>query len=314
MKGFLSLIVAVSVLFVGSYVMAGSPGSKGAVFLKLGQGARANAMGESFVAVADDINALYWNPAGIAQIKERQATFMYSDWLEEIKYNYLAYIHPTQIMGGIMGGAVTLLDSGSIDKYGDDPDGVGPLKPPKLGTFDGKDIAVSVSYAKEMMPNCSLGATVKYIQMKIDGKKSTGFGLDVGCLYKPKVENLTLGAVVQNFGPKLGAFVSEKDSLPLNFKVGGAYKLLDKALTLALDINFPSDNDTNFNLGGEYWIKEMVAIRAGYKTLTKDALKSSDLTFGAGFKMPGTGFGLDYAYCDYDDLGDTHRVSLMTKF
>jgi len=271
MQRFLSLIVAVSIVFVGSYVIAGSPGSKGAVFLKLGQGARANAMGESFCAVADDINALYWNPTGIAQIKERQATFMYSDWLEEIKYNYLAYVHPTQIMGGIMGGAITLLDSGSIDKYGDNPSATDF----KQGTFDGKDIAVAVSYAKELIPNCSLGATLKYIQMKIDGKKSTGFGLDVGCLYKPQIANLTLGIAMQNLGPKLKAFVSEKDELPLNFKVGGAYKLLDNALTLSLDINFPTDNDTNFNLGGEYWIKEMVAIRAGYKSLTKDELKSS---------------------------------------
>ncbi len=306
MKKFLSLVIAVMVLLVSSYVLAGSPGSKGAVFLKLGQGARANAMGESFCAVADDINALYWNPAGIAQIKERQATFMYSDWLEEINYNYLAYVNPAQIMGGIMGGAITLLDSGSIDKYKEG--GIAD------GTLDGKDIAVAVSYAKEMMPNCSLGATLKYIQMKIDGNKSTGFGLDVGCLYKPQIENLTLGVVVQNFGPKLKAFVSEKDALPLNFKVGGAYKFPNNPLTLSLDINFPSDNDTNFNFGGEYWIKEIVAIRAGYKSLTKDELKSSDLTFGAGFRMPGTGIGLDYAYCDYDDLGDTHRVSLMTKF
>jgi len=210
-------------------------------------------------------------------------------------------------MGGIMGGAITFLDSGSIEKYGNGPN-------EKQGTYDGKDIAVAVSYAKELIPNCSFGATLKYIQMKIDGKKSTGFGLDAGCLYKPQIENLTLGIAMQNLGPKLKAFVSEKDGLPLNFKVGGAYKLLDNALTLSLDINFPTDNHTNFNLGGEYWIKEMVAIRAGYKSLTKDELKSSDLTFGAGFRMPGTGIGLDYAYCDYDDLGDTHRVSLMTKF
>lgn len=57
-----------------------------------------------------------------------------------------------------------------------------------------------------------------------------------------------------------------------------------------------------------------MAIRAGYKTLTKDELKSSDLTYGAGFRLLNGGIGLDYAYCDYDDLGDTHRVSLMTKF
>lgn len=310
MKRFLSLMVGVAVVFVTTYAMAGSPGSKGAVFLKLGQGARANAMGESFVAVADDVNALYWNPAGITQIKERQATFMYSDWLEEIKYNYLAYVHPTQILGGIMGSAVTMLDSGSIKKYGTNPIN----KDDTQGTFDGKDIALAVSYAREMIEDCSLGVTVKYIQMKIDGQKSTGLGLDVGCLYKPKIENLTLGVAMQNFGPKLKAFVREKDALPLNFKVGGAYKLLDKALTVSLDVNFPSDNDTNFNLGTEYWVKEIVAIRAGYKTLTKDELKSSDLTFGAGFRLPGTGIGLDYAYCDYDDLSDTHRVSLMTKF
>lgn len=299
-------MIGMILLLESSYVMAGAPGSKGAVFLKLGQGARANAMGESFAAVADDINALYWNPAGITQIRERQFTFMYSDWLEEIKYNYLAYVHPTPIMDGIMGGAITFLDSGSIDKYDQDQN--------KQGTFDGKDMAIAASYAREITKNCSLGATLKYIQREIDGKKSTGFGLDVGCLYKPQIENLTLGAVIQNVGPKLQAFEKEKDSLPLNFKVGGAYRLLNKALTLSLDINFPSDNDTNFNFGVEYWFREIIAFRTGYKSLTKDELKSSDLTFGVGFKIPGTGIGLDYAYCDYDDLGDTHRVSLVTKF
>lgn len=307
MKKLLNGLIVITLLFANTYALAGSPGSKGAIFLKLGQGTRANGMGESFSAVADDINALYWNPAGITQIKERQATFMYSDWLEEIKYNYLAYVHPGQILGGIMGGAITLLDSGSIAKYDKDQ------KP--LGTYEGKDVAVAVSYAKDIVDNCSLGATVKYIQMKIDNKKSTGFGLDVGCLYKPQVENLTLSAVVQNVGPKLKAFVKEKDGLPLNFRLGGAYKLLDKALTLSLDVNFPSDNDINFSLGVEYWVKEIVAIRTGYKTVTKDELKSSDLTFGIGIRLPtAAGIELDYAYCNYDDLGNTHRVSLVTKF
>lgn len=313
MKRFLGLIVAVSILFAGSYVMAGSQGSKGAAFLKLGQGARANGMGESFVAVADDINALYWNPAGIAQIKETQAAFMYSNWLEGIQCNYLAYVHPAPIKDGIMGGAITILDSGSIDKY----DEVGGL-PLAQGTFDGKDIAILASYAKEMMPNCSLGATLKYIQMKIDGKKSTGLGLDVGCLYQHEVENLTFGITMQNLGPKLKAFVSEKNELPLNLKVGGAYKLLDNALTLSMDVNLPSDNDINFNLGAEYWFKEIIAFRTGYKSLTKNELKTSDLTFGAGFILPGvthgTGIEIDYAYSNYDELDVTQRVSMITKF
>lgn len=294
--------------FVSMEVFAGSPGSKGAVFLKLGQGARANAMGESFVAVADDINALYWNPAGIANIKEHQFTFMYSDWLAEIKYNYLAYVHPAQILGGIMGGAVTLLNSGDID--GRDKNQI------PTGNFEGKDIALSVSYAKAMMENgneasLSLGATLKYIQMKMADKDSTGFAVDIGCLYQPPVKNLTLGANIQNIGPKLSAFESEKIPLPRNIKAGAAYRLLNDALTMSLDVNFPSDNDTNFNFGTEYWFKELIAIRAGYKTLTKDELKSSNLTYGAGFNLPWPGIGINYAFGDYDELGDTHRVSVL---
>ncbi|MEW6605832.1 MAG: PorV/PorQ family protein [bacterium] len=306
MKRIISLIVIGVTVFSADYCLSKTPGEKGAVFLKLSQGARPIAMGETFVAIADDINAIYWNPAGLANIQNRQATFMYADWLEEITYNYLAYIHPQQIMGGIMGGGLTLLDSGSIDRT---IDGTG-----KIGEYDAKDIALTFAYAKKMTANCNLGASIKYIQMKIDNEKSTGIALDIGCLYKPTVENLTIGATIQNLGPKLKAFISEKDALPLNIKVGGAYKLLDNALTLGLDVNFPSDNDTNFNLGAEYWIKEIVALRAGYKTLTKDALKSSSLTYGAGFKLANPGLEIDYAFCDYDELDKTHRVSLMTRF
>lgn len=306
MKKFLWLGVMAMVLFAGSEVFAESDGSKGAAFLKLGQGAKAIGMGEAFVASADDVNALYWNPAGIAQIKERELTFMYADWLKEIKYNYLAYAQPVQMLGGVMGGAVTLLDAGSMDgrSEGNIPE----------GTFEGKDMAFSVSYARGIREDLSLGTTLKYIRMKIDKKESSGFAADLGCLYKPGIKNLSLGLAIQNLGPELSAFDKEKNELPLNFKLGGAYKLLADALTIAIDVNFPSDNDTNFNLGAEYRFKEMIAIRAGYKTLTKDELKSSGLTYGAGFRLPKVGIGIDYAFCDYDELGDTHRVSLMAGF
>lgn len=307
MRRLVSSGICVMVLLVNSYVMAGTPGSKGVAFLSLGQGARANGMGDSFVAVADDINAIHWNPAGIAQIKEKQFTFMHSVWLDEIQSNYVACA--AQMIGGIMGGAITSLDSGSIDKY-DVVNG----SPVAQETYSGKNIVASVSYAKKITKNCSLGATVKYIQMEIDGKKSNGTAFDVGYLYKPKRENFAFGAAVQNLGSGLKAFISEKNELPLNFKVGGAYKLLDDFLTISFDANLPADSDINFNLGGECQIKEILAIRAGYKTLAKDTIKSSNLTYGAGFVIPGTSIGLDYAYCDYDDLGDTHRVSLVTKF
>jgi len=48
-------------------------------FLSVGHGARANAMGEAFVAVADNSSAIYWNPAGLTQLREDEISASYSD-------------------------------------------------------------------------------------------------------------------------------------------------------------------------------------------------------------------------------------------
>ena len=41
----------------------------GMQFLKIGQGARAVAMGDAFTAVADDINAIFWNGSGLVHVE-----------------------------------------------------------------------------------------------------------------------------------------------------------------------------------------------------------------------------------------------------
>ena len=46
-------------------------GSHAAEFLSHGVGARALGMGSSFVSIADDATAAYWNPAGLVQIERR---------------------------------------------------------------------------------------------------------------------------------------------------------------------------------------------------------------------------------------------------
>jgi len=74
-------------------------------FLKIGAGARACGMGEAFCAVANDVNAIYWNPAGLMQVKEKEATFMHNEWLYDLKYEFLAYCEPTT--RGVMAFSIT---------------------------------------------------------------------------------------------------------------------------------------------------------------------------------------------------------------
>ncbi len=112
----------------------------------------------------------------------------------------------------------------------------------------------------------------------------------------------TLGVVAQNIGGKLGS-----DPLPLTFKRGAASKL--KTLTLAVEIAKPQDNEIYYCLGAEWWLRNILASRVGYKT-NQDIGKG--ITAGIGFKMGKT--SIDYAYVPYGDLGDTHRISLGMKF
>ncbi|MEW6609072.1 MAG: hypothetical protein AB1414_16785 [bacterium] len=47
-------------------------------FLKIGIGARALGLGSAFVGLADDPTAIYWNPAGLSQIKQRKLLFSHN--------------------------------------------------------------------------------------------------------------------------------------------------------------------------------------------------------------------------------------------
>ncbi len=81
------IIVLVSLLIVINNVEAKGPGKIGATFLKLGVGAKPVAMGGAFCAVADESSAIYWNPAGLAFLKDRELSFTHIAWLKELTMN-----------------------------------------------------------------------------------------------------------------------------------------------------------------------------------------------------------------------------------
>ena len=73
----------------------GSPGAgegtAAAPFLKIGTSSRAEAMGGAFTAVANDVDANYWNPAGLSQLRRSSVGFTHLEWFEGIRYEYLTY-------------------------------------------------------------------------------------------------------------------------------------------------------------------------------------------------------------------------------
>ena len=67
----------------------------GAIFLLISPGARAGGMGEAQVAVANDVYASYWNPAGLAFLEGSEMAIMHVNWLpnlaDDLYYEFLAF-------------------------------------------------------------------------------------------------------------------------------------------------------------------------------------------------------------------------------
>ena len=288
MRRMLTISVAMGFL-VAIFVtpaLAGGPGTTAANFLKIGVGARATAMGGAFTALADNGTSLYWNPAGLAQMDGGELSATYNLWFEDIRQGYLGIGFPS--LGGTLGLAANYVDMGTLEGR----DEAGNL----TSSFTASDLELMVGYAKKISPEFSFGFGAGIIQDTIAEDNESAFLANAGLLTEMS-KSLVLGFVVQNLGSQLGS-----DPLPLTLRIGLA--LRQNPFGIALDLVKPTDDDAYYCAGTEWWIGGLMALRVGYRS-NQDI--GSGLTAGLGFKVATV--NLDYAYVDYEDLGNTHRVS-----
>lgn len=281
-----AMVIGIFVFALSPSSHAAGPGTTGANFLKIGVGARATAMGEAFTAIADDGTALYWNPAGLAQLEDPELSAMYNLWFQEIKQGYLSLAFP--LLGGALGLGANYVDMGEIE--GRDEQGN------PTGDFGASDVHVFLGYANRLLGRLMFGASGGALQDKIEEDQEIAYLGNVGLLLA--TEYLSLGIAAQNIGSKLGS-----DPLPLILRGGLSARL--GPLSLAGDVVSPQDDDLYYCAGLEWWIGGILALRAGYKT---DQDIGEGISAGMGFKI--REISIDYAYVPYNDLGNTHRISL----
>jgi len=294
-------------------VHAGGVGTTGANFLKIGIGARAVGLGESFSAVADDIYAVHYNPAGLAQVKRIQVGLTHNVWLEKINHDFAGLVLPLGKVGSLGFSAVYV----SMDKLkGYDVDANQPIE---TEDFTATDLAGIFTYAGNIAEwdnaAFSLGINLKSIQQQIENEKTSTFTSDLGLLLGDP--SLRLAVVLQNFDPtgKGVKFIKEEDPLPLNLKAGISFSLF-KGFILSGEYNQPLDKEfkpikerEKINAGVEMVAGGIFALRAGYTTLKDIGPK---ISIGLGLKI--FFLNLDYAFVPYGDLGNAHRFSFTLKF
>ncbi len=294
------VVIALCLLGASAPVYAGDPGSAGAVFLKLGIDSRAIAMGEAQTGLADNVNSLFWNPAGLDRLKGLELAFMHNFHFMDMHHDYFGLASPVANRGTI-GIALYYWTSGTIEGM--------DMKGLPTSDFSAWDLSAGLYYANQLTPNLSAGAGVKAIMEKNEEESGTAYAGDVGLLFTPPVAGLSLGLSVQNLGTKV-KLKEEGYSLPLTARMGVGFRVPVAPVSLAADVAVPVDDSPALSVGSEYWIAGVFALRAGYKT-GSDLGASSGVRAGCGFSVGIV--GLDYAFAPYGDLGSSHRLSLLVK-
>lgn len=303
------------------YARAGGPGTSAANFLNLGFGARPLGMAEAYVALADDVSAVHYNPAGLslAQPAMKAAPGPYEMLFTHTQYVQGIALDQLGLVRRPWGLSLTSLRVGGIEGR--------TLETDTASNFSASDLMLGASYGKQV-GSVGLGATVKYIQENIGSASASAFAADVGMLHRFESAPVTFGASLANFGTKL-RFVEEASPLPLILRTGVTYGRSAKfPHALSAQLDYARDANPIIRLGAEYSGFGPFSLRMGYRTFgggQRDAVLGKSLgSVASGFSefyglFIGVGLqtklgNLDYAIVPYGELGLAHRLSLNLRF
>lgn len=309
-------------------------------FMNIGVDAAALGMSNAVSSFTDDVNAGYWNPAGLVNLEDNQLALMHSSYFANIaNYNYIAYGMPLDKESAI---GISLIRFG-VDDILDTTqliDDQGNINYDRIELFSTADYGLTFSYARKLkFEGFSYGVNAKVIRRIIgDFASSWGFGLDAGVQFESK-NNWKFGIMARDitttfnawtinedkFAQISGAIDGENQTLPETteltipkLQIGMSKKFIfhyDYSLLTALDLNvrFEQNNDVfstsvasiNPALGFEFGYTDLVFLRAGVGNFQNEVQfdDSESVTFQPNF---GVGFKyrgiqIDYAFTDIGD-------------
>jgi opacity protein-like surface antigen len=320
-------------------------GTTGASWLKIDVG-RASGMGGSFVALADDATATFYNPAGLSLLAKKVIFFNHIDWIADISHEYLSAVIPAGNVGNF-GFSVIALTMGDMEETKIDSlytpvredDGTG-LK------FGAGGMAFGISYARYFTEKLSIGIGLKGIQERIWDMSASSFGADIGFHFNTGFHNLRIGVAINNYGPEITytggrlkkiekdektgkevpiSYVATPVPIPTTFRFGIALDLLSQEnsrLTTCFDLVHYNDINETFNFGFEYLLLKTFSIRAGYILNTDGEYRDqinwkTGLSCGLGVATKltnGLETKIDYSYRYHYYLLGSHRLSISFAF
>ena len=327
MKKWMIILVAVlfsAVFLLPAYAQMKKTAQTGFQFLKIDMNPRMAAMGGAFNMVGDDATALFSNPAGIAWSDANVDFFAgQTIWIADIKYTSAGLLVNAGNWG-TFGFSIVHCDYGDIEGTVVAPNERGY---DDTGMLDVGAYSLGVAYAKRITELFTVGGQVKHVSQHLgnnvlnDGSRvnnrASGFAFDFGTIFYPGYKSFRFGMSIRNFADEF-TYQRETFQLPLTFTIGVAMDVLDflgdhtDKFVVAVDAVHPRDYSERIHFGGEYSLKDMFFLRAGYK----HNYDIEGFSAGVGFKTDyyGMDVKLDYSFSSTDIFTDVHRFSIGFAF
>ncbi|MGA1823060.1 MAG: hypothetical protein ACMUIP_00260 [bacterium] len=287
-------------------------------------GARPMAMGGAFIAIADDVNAVYWNPAGLSQLQQKEVTFTRTIFNRD-NYNYddfLAFALPIKKGRGAL--ALSYINSGY-----------------RTSNLITENHWFVLSGGLKIIRHISLGANIRILHTGIKYTRleymvgdvtysdyDTNIGMDLTMLWKI-TERFSTGLLIQNMNEPTIELLSElnmgSSKQLCNVRPAVAYKLTDRILTTVemYDAFGESENTSvdvsqDLRIGVESRLSDNFTIRWGayhFKSLA-DGIKA--YTYGYSHTFSTIPLSIDYCLMHWttelEEHSYTHQLGVIYKW
>ncbi|MBN2355578.1 PorV/PorQ family protein [candidate division KSB1 bacterium] len=320
---------SVSPLFASDFK---NVGHSGANFLQIPVEPAGAALGNSYVAMAQGVDGLYWNPAAVSFTKGTEVLLSTADWILDTR---LAHVGISRKLGSrtAIGLQATSFSMGEMEI-------TTPFQPNGTGeNFDAGNYVIGATYAMQLTDHFAFGASIKYVYEYIWEANSAVVAFDFGSYYQTAFYNLRIGMCISNFGgsmemagdpienrlaeelaveeqnnPRLQRLSSEY-TLPQYFNVGIAfdpYRSEDYRITISSTANDPNDNQSRVSFGSEFALKEKVMLRAGFKQGYEEQRFSMGI--GMVLNIGSVHARFDYGFSEFGILDNIHYLSMRFGF
>ena len=287
-------------------------GYRGASFLNISPAARQVAMGEAFTGLADDVNLMRYNIGGLGNLVKISLAANYHQWFDDTKQGSLVLAIPGAL--GVFAVDFNYFNEGEIDIIDEEFNPTG-------GVENSNDMYVQLAYGNNIDFTTfflAFAGGFEYVHQNLVSNTSSSYGLNFGAQIRSKY--VSAGATIQHIGLKKVKFENLESSLPQTYRVGLA---LHSPISSGLQTNLTTDvvmiknQNPRYNVGGEFIISDLVAVRGGYKF---SDIEANSWALGLGLFIPmdwlaNSSTRLDYTYSPLDPFDkDVHRFSLVFTF